>query len=195
MLREGEGGWEKDRGRERILQIPDQSDACVAAVITFLWGCTAWVGARSDSMAMWFHTCLDWWNSCHPRVTSASFLLLFQSRAWSGSEDQELLPADERSKGLPATQIPLSHICYQVWRTETFILQQTNHPGLSEESVTLVNDLRESEKLFGTRICGTAFKKCGSLTIRRVQLSITSNGQPWSECCACMVLNLYTGTE
>lgn len=61
--------------------------------------------------------------------------------------------------------------------SETFILQQTNHPGLSEESVNLVNNLRESEKLFGTRICGTEFKKCGSLTIRRVQLSIMSNGQ------------------
>lgn len=49
--------------------------------------------------------------------------------------------------------------------------------GLSEESVNLVNNLRESEKLFGARIYGTEFKKCGSLTIRRVQLSIMSNGQ------------------
>lgn len=39
-------------GRERILQIPDQLGACVAAVITFLWGWTVWVGGLSDSIAM-----------------------------------------------------------------------------------------------------------------------------------------------
>lgn len=72
-----------------------------------------------------------------------------------------------------STQIPLFHVCYQLRRTETFILQQTNHPGLSEESVNLVNNLRKSEKLFRTRICGTAFKKSGFI----VQLSIMSNGQ------------------